>query len=218
MANPAANSSVVNGDAAVAANLADATEAQGLQTRDVRDGSQLTANVSEPGAEHVAEATALGFNTTGWVGIAALVVLVGMLIVKVPAKIAASLDKQIAGVRAQLDEAKALRADAERLRAEYEAKAKAAEADAVTMRQHAQQEANQIIAKAKRDAEELMARRTKRAEDKIAAAERNAIAEVRALAAETATRAAAMLIAEHHDAGADRAMIDRAITGLGRPN
>ena len=213
MANPASNP-----NAAVAANLADAASSTGMQPRDVRDGSELTANVSEPGAEHVAEATALGFNTTGWVGIAALVVLVGMLIVKVPAKIAASLDKQIAGVRAQLEEAKVLRAQAETLRAEYEAKAKAAEADAAMMRQHAQQEANQIIAKAKHDAEELMARRTKRAEDKIAAAERNAIAEVRALAAETAAKAAAVLIAEHHDAGADKAMIDRSISGLNRLN
>jgi F-type H+-transporting ATPase subunit b len=207
-----------SGSNIVAANLSDAASSVALQPRDVRDGSELTANVSEPGAEHVAEATALGFNTTGWVGIAALVVLVGMLIVKVPAKIAAMLDKQIAGVREQLDEAKALRAQAETLRAEYEAKAKAAEADAATMRAHAQQEANQIIAKAKHDAEELMARRTKRAEDKIAAAERNAIAEVRALAAETAAKAAAVLIAEHHDAGADRTMIDRSISGLGRLN
>lgn len=213
MANPASNP-----NAAVAANLADAASSTSLQPRDVRDGSELTANVSEPGAEHVAEATALGFNTTGWVGIAALVVLVGMLIVKVPAKIAASLDKQIAGVRAQLDEAKVLRAQAEALRAEYEAKAKAAEADAATMRAHAQQEANQIIVKAKHDAEELMARRTKRAEDKIVAAERNAIAEVRALAAETAAKAAAVLIAEHHDAGADKTMIDRSISGLSRLN
>lgn len=213
MANPA-----TNGDAAVAANLSDAASAQALTPRDVRDGSELTANVSEPGAHHVEEPTALGFNTTGWVGIAALVVLIGLLVVKVPAKIAAALDKQIAGVRSQLDEAAKLRAEAEALRSEYEAKAKAAEADAVTMRAHAQAEANQIIAKAKHDAEELMARRTKRAEDKIAAAERAAIAEVRALAAETAAKAAAMLIAEHHDAQADRTMVDRSIGSLGRPN
>lgn len=213
MANPA-----TNGDAAVAANLSDAASAQALTPRDVRDGSELTANVSEPGAHHVEEPTALGFNTTGWVGIAALVVLIGLLVVKVPAKIAAALDKQIAGVRSQLDEAAKLRAEAEALRSEYEAKAKAAEADAVTMRAHAQAEANQIIAKAKQDAEELMARRTKRAEDKIAAAERQAIAEVRALAADTAARAAATLIAEHHDGGADKTMVDRAIAGLGRPH
>lgn len=210
MANSASN--------LVAANLSDAASAEAMQPQNVRDGSQLTANVSEPGAEHAVEATALGFNTTGWVGIAALVVLIGMLVVKVPAKIAASLDKQIAAVRQQLDEAKKLRAEAEVLRNEYAARAKAAEADAATMRHHAQQEAAQIIAKAKHDAEELMARRTRRAEDKIAAAERTAIAEVRALAADTAARAAAVLIAEQLDAQADRAMIDRSIAGLSRVN
>ena len=101
MANPASNP-----NAMVAANLADAASSESMQPQNVRDGSQLTANVSEPGAEHAVEETALGFNTTGWVGIAALVVLIGMLIVKVPAKIAATLDKQIAAVRQQLDEAK----------------------------------------------------------------------------------------------------------------
>ena len=53
------------------------------------------------------------------------------------------------------------------------------------------------------------------AEDKIAAAERSAIAEVRAKAAAAAAAAAAQLIAERHDAGADKALIDRTISGLG---
>ncbi len=54
------------------------------------------------------------------------------------------------------------------------------------------------------------------AEDKIGAAERTALAEVRAKAAQAATTAAAQLIAQSHDAAADRAMIDRTIAGLGR--
>ena len=37
-------------------------------------------------------------------------------------------------------------------------------------------------------------------------------------AAEAAAKAAGLLIAEHHSADADRAMIDRTISGLGRPN
>jgi F-type H+-transporting ATPase subunit b len=205
--------------ATVAANLADAASNQGMTHRDVRDASALTANVSAPGgAEHVQEPTALGFNTTGWVGIVALVVVIGMIWRKVPAMVAKMLDQRIAAVRDQLAEATKLRADAEALRADYEAKAKAAEADAETIRVHAQHEANAIIAKAKQDAEELMERRARRAEDKIAAAERAAIAEVRALAADTAAKAAATLLAEHHDASADQAMINRSIAGLGRLN
>ena len=86
------------------------------------------------------------------------------------------------------------------------------------MREHAHHEAAEILAKAKRNTEALMERRTRMAEDKIAAAERAAIAEVRARTAEAATAAAAALIAERHDAGADRALVDRAISGVGRLN
>jgi len=86
------------------------------------------------------------------------------------------------------------------------------------MKAHAHHEAAAIIAKAKAGAEDLMTRRAKMAEDKIAAAERAAIAEVRARAADAAAKAAGILIAEHHDAAADRMMIDRSISGLSRLN
>ena len=95
---------------------------------------------------------------------------------------------------------------------------KSAEADAAAMREHAHEEARQIVAKAEADAADLMTRRAKMAEDKIAAAERSAIAEVRAKAASAAAAAAADLIAQKHDAGADKAIVDRTIAGLGRPN
>ncbi|HEY0627559.1 MAG TPA: hypothetical protein VGD10_12645 [Allosphingosinicella sp.] len=62
----------------------------------------------------------------------------------------------------------------------------------------------------------LAAARDCMAEDKIAAAERSAVAEVRARAAAAAAAAAAALIAEAHDADADRAMVDQTIAGLGR--
>jgi len=217
MANPATHPS-----AAVAENLADAASSQGLKPADIRNGSGLegtrSGTTAEGGPEHVADPTALGLNSTGWVGIAALVVILLMVVWKVPRTIGAMLDKRIAAVRSELDEAKRLRAEAEALRAEYEGRARSAEADAASMRQHASQEANAIIAKAKTDAAELMERRARMAEDRIAAAEHSAVAEVRARAADAAARAAALLIAEQHGADADRNMIDRAIGRIGRPN
>ena len=75
-----------------------------------------------------------------------------------------------------------------------------------------------LIAKANTDAADLVERRGRMAEDKIAAAERAALAEVRTHAANAAARAAAALIADRHDAAADRALVDRTISGLGRPN
>lgn len=200
---------------------ADAVNATSLTERPIKGEDGLehgTAGTVAGSEEHVASPTALGFDSTGWVAIAAVVVLIIMLVKKVPAAIGGMLDTRIAAIRAQLDEASKLRAEAEALRAEYEAKAKAAEADAETMRVHARQEAHQILVKAKADAEALMERRAKMAEDKIAAAERSAVAEVRARAADAAAKAAGLLIAEHHGADADRRMTDRTIAGLGRPN
>ena len=213
MANPAAH------DAAVAANLATPLNDTSLAERPIREGDGLQGHTAVPGgSEHVADPTGWGLNSTGWVGLAALVVVLIMLWKKVPALIARSLDTRIAAIRTQLDEAARLRAEAEALRAEYEAKAKSAQADADTMREHARAEAHAIVVKAKADAEALMDRRAKMAEDKIAAAERAAVAEVRARAADAAAKAAALLIGEQLGADADRRLVDRTIGGLGRPN
>lgn len=124
------------------------------------------------------------------------------------------LDASIAEIRKQLDEAKALRAEAEALRGEYAAKIANAEKDAAEMLAHARSEADAIVAKAAADTTALIARREKMAEDKIAAAERGAIAELRAKAATAAATAARGLIAANHDAKADKVLVDEAIAGL----
>ena len=192
---------------------------EGMAPEGSIDNQGMQGHTTAPGGvEHVVDPTALGLTSTGWVAVAMIVVILLMIWKKVPGMIGKMLDTRIAGIRTQLDEAQALRAEAEAIRTEYEAKAKTAHAEAEAMKAHAHHEAAAIIAKAKAGAEDLMNRRAKMAEDKIAAAERAAIAEVRARAADAAAKAAGMLIAEHHDAAADRAMVDRSISGLGRLN
>lgn len=174
------------------------------------------AEAAHAGEEH-AEAAAYGVSalTPGFfVALAMLVVFGIMLKAKVPAMIAGMLDGQIAQIRKQLDEAKALRAEAEKLRDDYAARAKAAERDIAEMRKHAEVEAERIVEKAQADAVALMARHKTLAEDKISAAERAAVADLRAKAAEAATAAAAKLIADKHDAGADKSLVDKAIAGI----
>lgn len=166
------------------------------------------------GAEHHPAPAALGMDATMWVALAMLIVIGLAIWKKVPAMIGAALDKQIDGIRAQLDQATNLRKEAEAIKAEYEAKAKAAAADAEAVKAHAEEEAKQIVAKAKADATALIERRAKAAEDKIAAAERAAVADVRARAASAAAAAAAQLIAANHDAKADKALIDGAIATI----
>jgi F-type H+-transporting ATPase subunit b len=163
-----------------------------------------------------AEPSLFGFLAAPGVVALAMVVVIAILVwKKVPGAIGRSLDTKIEAIRDQLAEAEALRRDAETLKAEYEAKARAAEADAAAMLERAHHEAEAIVAKAQTDAAGLIERRQRMAEDKIAAEERSAVAELRATTARAAAAAAAKLIAERHDAQSDKALVDQAIAGLG---
>jgi F-type H+-transporting ATPase subunit b len=199
----------VNASSLVAENLADAASLEGLP-ENVSAGHAVAGT-----EEHHVDPTALGMTATAWVSLAMVLVILLLLWKKVPAIIGSSLDKKIASIRANLDEAAALRADAEKLKAEYEAKAKAAAKEAEQMLAHAREEADAIVSQARVDATALIERRGKMAEDKIAAAERGAVAEVRAKAASAAAAAASSLIEARHNAKADKALVDDAIAGLG---
>lgn len=202
MANPSAA-----GDAAVAANLAHPEKAEGVPH----------IGAATP-AEHHAEPNFFGIDATIWVSLAMLA-FIALVVWKGGLKaITGGLDRQIADIKAQLDAAKTLRAEAEALRDEYAKKNADAETSAKAMLDHAEEEAKGLIAKAKSDAEDLVSRRAKMAEDKIAAAERAAIQEVRAKTADAAAKAAAALIGEKLGAAGDKALVDRTIAGLGRPN
>lgn len=166
------------------------------------------------GAEHHAEPAAFGLVPSAWVALAMLVLIAVAIWKKVPGIVTSSLDKSIAEIRKQLDEAKALRAEAEALRKEYADKIANAEKDAASMLEHARHEADAIIAKAETDTTEMIARREKMAEDKIAAAERGAVADLRARAAGAAATAARGLIRSSHSAEADKVLVDESIAGI----
>jgi len=177
----------------------------------------VTAAATEAhGAPEHAAPTALGLDAPAWIALAMIVVLGIMVWKRVPALIAAALDKKIATIREQLDEAAQLRAEAEAIKADYEAKAAQAGAEAATMIERARAEADGIVRQAETDAAALVERRTRMAEDKIAAAERAAVDEVRAKAARAATAAAEALIRDKLDAAADKPMVDATIAELGK--
>jgi len=166
------------------------------------------------GAEHHVEATAFGIAPSGFVALAMLTVFAIMLWKRVPALIAKALDAKIAGIREQLETASKLRAEAEALKAEYEAKAKAADEEIATLKAAAEKQAADVVAKAKKDASDLIARHKALSEAKIGAAERAAVDELRAKAAGAAAAAAGKLIAEQHDAAADRKLADQIIAEI----
>jgi F-type H+-transporting ATPase subunit b len=115
--------------------------------------------LSEAAAQEHAAPSAFGLEDYQWVSLAMLVLVAVVLWKKVPGAIAGGLDKKIAEIRQQLDEAKALRAEAEALRAEYAAKIAGAEKDAEAMLAGAREEADAILAKAEAESEVMVARR-----------------------------------------------------------
>lgn len=168
------------------------------------------------GAAH-ADPTILGLIGAPFIVALSMATVFGIMFwKKVPGAIGKSLDKKIEAIREQLAEAEALRKEAEALKAEYQAKAKAADSDVAAMIERAHGEVRAIVAKAGEDAKALVARRQAMAEAKIAGEERAAINELRATAARAATAASVTLIAERNDAAADKAGIDRAIAELAR--
>ena len=183
-------------------------------------GAHTVAMTEAPGLpEHEEGPVLLGLGAEGWVYVGLTIfLLLAIFVAKAPKRITEVLDARIADARRQLDEAKAIRAEAEALLAEAKKRNAASAGDARAIVEHAESEAKALVAKAETDAAELIARRGQMAEDKIAAAERTAIAEVRAKAADAATKAAASIIADTHGAAADKSLIDKAIAGLGRLN
>lgn len=166
------------------------------------------------GAEHH-EATLLGLGPEGWVYVGLTIfLLLAIFVAKAPKRITDALDERIAETKRTLDEAKALRAEAEVLLADARAKAAASAGDAQSIVSHAEAEAKHLLEDAKVKAAELTARRQKMAEDKIGAAERAAVDEVRARAATLAASVAAEVLRQSHDAKADAALVDTAINNL----
>lgn len=159
--------------------------------------------------------TNFGLDAEGWVYVGLTIfILLAIFVAKAPKKIAAILDQRIADTRRQLDEAKAIRAEAEALLAEVKATRKAASGDAENIVKHAEAEAVALVKKAEADADALVKRRRQMADDKIAAAERQAVEGVRQAAADAATRTARTVIASKLTAAKGKALVDQAIEDL----
>ena len=178
------------------------------------DAAQTEA-VVDIGAPKLLEPSLWGLEPYQIVSVSMLVLLlIAIFGAKVHKTIAGGLDGKIAAIKDQLEEAKQLRAEAEALRKEYADKIAGAEKDAQAMLVNAQTEADAILEKAEADSKAMVERRKRMAEDKIAAAEREAVQDVRNRAVAAATGASRKLIADKHDADADKALADKLIASI----
>ena len=107
-----------------------------------------------------------------------------------------TLDHRSERIKAELDDARRLKDEAAKLLAEYKARHATAEREAQDIITNARAEAERIAAEAKTKMEDFVARRTKTAESKIALAEAQALADVRAAAADAAITAASNILTQ----------------------
>lgn len=149
---------------------------------------------------------------TDFVVTIAFIIFVGILLYfKVPGLVGGMLDKRAESIKAELDEAKALREEAQSLLASYERKQKEVQEQSERIVAAAKEEATNAATAAKADIEKSIARRLAAAEEQIASAEASAVKEVRDQAISVAIGAAKDVIAKQLDAKAAGAMIDDSI-------
>ena len=131
-----------------------------------------------------------------WVAVA-FVVLMGLFAyLGVHKTVLATLDHRSARIKAELDDARRLKDEAAKVLAEYKARRASAEREAEEIIAAANAEAERIATEAKAKLEDFVARRTKTAESKIALAEAQALADVRAAAADAAILAASTILSK----------------------
>jgi F-type H+-transporting ATPase subunit b len=131
-----------------------------------------------------------------WVAVAFVVFLGGLIYLGVHEMALKYIDQRRDKIKAELDEARRLKEEAQALLAQYQRKQREAEQEAAAILAGATAEAGRMLAEAKAKMEEFVARRGKMAESKIAQAEAQALADVRAAAAEAAVGAAERILTQ----------------------
>ncbi|MEP5729042.1 MAG: F0F1 ATP synthase subunit B [Sulfitobacter sp.] len=150
-------------------------------------------------------------NTDFVVLLAFLLFIAVLFYFKVPSLLGGMLDKRAEDIRAELDEARTLREEAQTLLADYERKHKEVQDQADRIVAAAKEEAQAAGAQAKVDLEQSVARRMAAAQDQIGSAQAAAVKEVRDQAAAIAVAAARDVIAKQMTAASGNALIDDAI-------
>ena len=154
------------------------------------------------------------FEPEFWVAVSFFLFVGLVLYLGVHKKLAFALDARAASIAKELEEAKRLREEAEKVLADYCRKQGDVAKETKGIIDLASKEAESLAAETRRSMKEQFERRMKLAEDKIARAEAEALREVRAAAAEAAVKAAQMVIAAKLTPEAADKLISQGIDAL----
>lgn len=149
---------------------------------------------------------------TDFVVLLGFLLFVGILIYfKVPSRLAGMLDNRATGIRGDLDEARALRDEAQGILASYERRTREAHDEAAAIVAAAKTEAKHAAEQARVDLEASVTRRLASAEEQIESARAAAIRDVRNRAIQVAIAAAGDIYARQMTESEADALIDRSI-------
>ncbi|MDX1486289.1 MAG: F0F1 ATP synthase subunit B [Alphaproteobacteria bacterium] len=141
-------------------------------------------------------------------------IFVGLMARPVWTRLTGGLDARAERIRAELDEARQLREDAQAALANYQRKQRDAAKEAEEILRHAEEEAKRLTAEAEARLERTLNRHEAVARDKIAQAEARAIEEVKDEAVEVALAATRALIEQRMDEAKGEELIDDAVKDL----
>lgn len=173
----------------------------------------LTLGVASPAL--ASSGPFFSMSNTNFVVLLGFLLFVGILLyAKVPSMLGGQLDNRAAGIQSDLDEARALREEAQTLLASYERKHKEVQEQADRIVAAARVDASAAADQAKDDLEQSIARRLAAAEDQITSAKDAAIKDVRDQAISIAIAAADQVIAKQMTAAGANKLIDAAISDV----
>jgi F-type H+-transporting ATPase subunit b len=153
-------------------------------------------------------------NPEFWIAVGLFIVVLIFLRLRVPAMVGKALDARAAAIAGELSEAKRLRQEAAALLASYVQKTSQVESEAAAIIADAKKEAERFAKETRAQLRAQIDRRAKMAQERIERAEAAALAEIRALAADTAAKAAEKLIAARMDEGRSAALVAESIKDL----
>lgn len=180
----------------------------------MRSAAAIAVLVASPAA--AATGPFFSLANTDFVVLLAFLVFIGILVYfKVPQRLAGLLDARATSIRSDLDEAKAIREEAQALLASYERKQREATAQVDRIVAHARTESSAAADQAKVDMERAIERRLKTAEEQIDQARASAVREVRDRAIRVAVAAASDVIRSHMSDEQSSALIDQSIDTVG---
>lgn len=171
-----------------------------------------TAMALTAGPAFAASGPFFSLHNTNFVVLLAFLLFLAILIYfKVPGMLVKMLDGRAAGIRSELDEAKALREEAQTLLASYERKQKDVKAQAERIVETAREDAERAAEAAKEDIRASVARRLASAEDQLRGAKESAEREVRDRAISLAVAAARDVVTAQTTATSANKLIDESI-------